>query len=187
MPQIILIKGLDKLYKKEQIKGFEEYSVDTDGVVYSKKDRPLKYSINHRGYCIVNLMVNGKRKGFAVHTLVAKQFIENDDPMKTQVNHKDGNKRKNCVDNLEWTTPKENTEHSIYYLGNDLSGARSPNAKSIGAYDKFGNLIHSFGALSDAARFLCGKDDNYRHKQTSIYKAANGIRKTYKGFVWKYI
>lgn len=175
------------MYKREKIKDFEEYSVDTNGVVYSKKGKPLKYSINHRGYCIVNLMKNGRRKGFAIHTLVAKQFIPNDNPMKTQVNHKDGNKRNNYVDNLEWTTPKENTAHSIYCLGNDMTGARNPNAKCVGAYDSIGNLIHSFRALSDAARFLCGKDDNYRIKQNGIYKAAKGIRKTYKGFVWKYI
>lgn len=119
--------------------------------------------------------------------MVARQFIENLDPTKTQVNHKDGNKQNNCVDNLEWVTPKENVEHSIYFLGNGKTGERNPNAKSIGAYDKLGNLIYSFKALSDAAKFLCSKTDNYRYKQNSIYKAAKGIRKTYKGFVWKYI
>lgn len=175
------------MYRKEKVKGYEEYSIDTNGVVYSKRGKPLKYSINHNGYCIVNFIVNGKRIGFTVHTLVARQFIENLDPTKTQVNHKDGNKQNNCVDNLEWVTPKENVEHSIYFLGNSKTGERNSNAKSIGAYDKLGNLIYSFKALSDAAKFLCSKTDNYRYKQNSIYKAAKGIRKTYKGFVWKYI
>lgn len=91
------------------------------------------------------------------------------------------------MDNLEWTTPKENLEHSVNYLGNNRTGVKNSNAKGIAAYDKLGNLIYEFGALSDAARYFCEKDDNYRYRQNSIYKAVKGIRKTYKGFIWKYI
>lgn len=174
-------------YNKEKVIGFEEYQVDTNGIVYSKKGRPLKYSINHNGYCIINFLVNKKRTGFGIHTLVAKQFIPNDDPNKTQVNHKDGDKTNNHVDNLEWVTPKENTQHSINCLGNDKSGEKNPLAKAIGAYDKFGNLIHKFGSLADAAKSLCNENDNYRYKETCIYRVAKGIRRTYKGMVWKYI
>lgn len=64
-------------YKRQNINGYEEYQVDTNGVVYGKNGKKLKYSINHNGYCIVNFYNNHKRKGFAIHTLVAKQFILN--------------------------------------------------------------------------------------------------------------
>ena len=175
------------MYRKERVKGFEEYQIDTNGVVYSKKNKPLKYSINHNGYCIINFFINGKRIGFAIHTLVARQFIQNDNPLKTQVNHKDGDKTNNRIDNLEWVTQKENMEHSIKCLGNDKTGEKSARAKSVGAYDKSGNLIYCFGALSDAARYFCGENDNYRHKQNCIYRVIIRKRKTYKGFVWKYI
>lgn len=175
------------MYRKERVKGFEEYQIDTNGVVYSKKNKPLKYSINYKGYCIINFLVNGKRIGFTIHTLVARQFIPNDNPLKTQVNHKDGDKTNNCVDNLEWVTPKENMEHSIKCLGNDKTGEKNPNAKSIGAYDKFGNLVLRFGALAEAARYFCRENDNYRYKQDCIYRVLKGKRKTYKSFVWKYI
>ena len=110
------------MYRRERITGYDEYEVDTNGIVYSKRGKPLKYSHNFRGYQIVNLMVNGKRKGFAVHTLVAKQFIANSDPIKTQVNHKDGNKDNNHISNLEWATPKENTWHARNVLGYDNCG-----------------------------------------------------------------
>ena len=175
------------LYRKEKIKNYEEYSVDTNGVVYSKRDKPLKPSINHSGYCIVNFMINGKRRGFAVHTLVAKQFMHNDDFARNQVNHKDGNKQNNNVDNLEWVTPKENVEHAIHCLGYNNVGANNPNVKRIGAFDKCGNLVYQFSSLSDGAKFFCKQDDNYRYKQNGICRAIKGIRKTYKGFIWQYI
>lgn len=77
-------------YQKKpiNIEGWEMYQVDTDGNVYGQKGGVLKYSINHKGYCIVNFNHNHKRQGFSVHTLVAKTFIENTNPLKTQVNHK---------------------------------------------------------------------------------------------------
>lgn len=56
---------------------------------------------------------NGKKKRFFAHRLVAIAYIPNDDPNKTEVNHKDGNKLNNCVDNLEWVSAKENAQHAL--------------------------------------------------------------------------
>lgn len=61
----------------------------------------------------VHLRKNGKRKCFKIHRLVANAFIENDDPEnKTTVNHIDGNRANNCVENLEWMTYSDNEKHS---------------------------------------------------------------------------
>lgn len=174
------------MYRKEPIKMFPEYSIDTDGIVYSKRGKPLKYSINHNGYCIVNLYVEGRRIGFSVHTLVAKQFIENFDIKRTQVNHKDGNKQNNCVENLEWVTPKENTRHSYLVLGHSKTGANNAMAKKVAAYDKDGALKHEFNALADAARFFSGETGNYNGIVSCIWQAIHGIKKSYRGFMWEY-
>lgn len=174
------------IYRKEKIKGYEEYMVDTDGVVYSKKGKPLKYSINHNGYCIVNLLSDGKRKGFAIHTLVANQFITKSSSDKCQVNHKDGNKQNNSISNLEWTTPKENSYHSVNCLGN-LRGSNNPNAKPLRAYNDSG-YVYYFLSASDAARFLSNHTNaSFNSRKNGIYTALHGIRKTYLGFKWEFI
>jgi len=61
---------------------------------------------------------NGIRVTESIHRLVALYFIPNDNPdLKNQVNHKDGNKNNNSVENLEWVSQKENMRHRIDVLG----------------------------------------------------------------------
>ena len=175
--------------KPVNIKGWEMYQVDTEGNVYGQKGRILKYSINHRGYCIVNFNYNHKRQGFAVHTLVAKTFIENTNSLRTQVNHKNGNKKDNRVENLEWTTPKENTYHAKTVLGFDNTGGNNVKAKAIQGFDKkTGELKYDFPSLADAARFFTPNGKDYRQYVQMIWRTMSRTehRKSYKGCIWKY-
>lgn len=168
-------------YKKEPITGFEEYQVDTNGVVYNKNGSVKKYSLNHKGYCIVNFYVNHARFGFGIHTLVAKQFIPNPDNL-PQVNHKDGNKENNCVNNLEWCTAKENMRHAFDVLCREPSGK-----KEIIGIDKYTNeVVYRFDSLANAGRYFSG-NKNPIYYQNSIWRVIKGIRKTYKGCYWKYV
>lgn len=183
------IWGSDNMeYKKESVKNFPEYQIDTNGVVYGKNGKPLSYSLNHRGYCIINFYVEHKRIGFAIHTLVATQFIPNDDPLhKTQVNHKNGDKTKNNVENLEWTTPKENVEHSINVLGHSNKGVLNGNARGIVGIDIKANTIkYDFDCIMDAARYLTKPNCNPRNTQNSIYRVLCGLRNKFRGCIWQY-
>lgn len=173
-------------YKREPVRGYEEYEVDTNGVVYGKNGKPLKYSLNYRGYCIINFYVNHKRTGFGIHTLVAKQFIPNNDINKNQVNHKDGNKTNNSVDNLEWVTPKENVKHSIEILGNCFEGKNSPNSKPVEGRNIKTNEKIGFPSLADAGRNF-NNNGNYRTTVKIIWKAIHGYSKSAYGYIWKYI
>lgn len=177
------------MYKREPVIGYEEYEIDTNGVVYGKNGQPLKYSLNHNGYCIINFYINHKRTGFSIHTLVAKQFIHNNNPtVKTQVNHKDGNKENNHIDNLEWVSAQENSLHAREVLGYDNMGKNNPNAKTIIGIDiKTNQQKYYFNSLAEAARHFCAENKNYRITQNSIYRVLKGIRKSYKGCYWKYL
>jgi len=174
-------------YRKEHIVDFPEYQIDTNGIVYNKNGSVKKFSINGKGYCIVNFYVKRKRTGIAIHTLVAKQFICNNNPIiKTQVNHKDGNKNNNCVENLEWVTPKENAMHSVSVLKKNL-GQDNPNSKKVIAKCEGKKLC--FPSIIDASRFLfpTKSTKELRYVQNSICRALSGKRKTYMGYTWSYL
>lgn len=149
-------------------------------MVYNKNGSVKSASINHNGYLIINFYVNHKRKGFSVHTIVAKTFIENLEN-KSTVNHIDGNKLNNSIENLEWATYSEQTQHSINILNNKNIGKW--NVKPIIAYDKKTKEIkYVFNSLAEGGRYFAnGK--NYRYYQSNIYRAIKGIRKTYKNCI----
>lgn len=78
-------------------------------------DKCLVPRIPKKRYPYVSLFHNDKLKHAYIHRLVAEYFIPNPEN-KPYVNHKDGDKTNNRVDNLEWVTPKENTLHQYRVL-----------------------------------------------------------------------
>lgn len=115
---------------EKNIKNWENYTIDEFGnVKNSKTNKYLKGALNNKGYLRVELHKNKKLKKFFVHRLVAEYFIEN--PLnKKQVNHKDGNKQNNRVDNLEWVTNQENRNHALKHkLTKNLCGEDAPWSK----------------------------------------------------------
>jgi hypothetical protein len=98
----------------KDVLGYEGlYTIDDKGQVYSnyKGGRTLKKVLDPDGYETVCLHKDGKQRNQRVHRLVAKAFIgDNDSSM--SVNHKDGNKLNNAVDNLEWMTFADNNKHA---------------------------------------------------------------------------
>lgn len=104
-----------------EIKGYEgKYSITNDGRVWSHKRYKArvgwrKLRISTSGYIIVDL-VPGKRRTWQVHRLVAEAYIPN--PLKLPVvNHKNGDRTDNRVENLEWCTQKDNLKHAARVLG----------------------------------------------------------------------
>ena len=63
------------------------------------------------GYCIIDLTKNMKKTTHLVHRIIAKTFIPNPQN-KTEINHKNGIKTDNNINNLEWCTPSENKKHA---------------------------------------------------------------------------
>jgi transposase len=139
-------RGLEKLFlrraefeyipfKNEELKdihlSFGNYGVTNLGrVVNRNRFTILKPQIKNQ-YHQVGLSENKIMKWISVHRLVAFAFITNDNPIeKTQVNHIDGNKLNNVVENLEWVTPLENQLHALRTgLKIPVRGSQSGTAK----------------------------------------------------------
>lgn len=95
----------------KKIKGYSNYKISSTGRVMSNS-LIRKQCLGKRGYLVIDLYENNIRKNYKVHRLVANAFIKNKDN-KLTVNHIDGNKLNNSVENLEWATYKENNNHAI--------------------------------------------------------------------------
>lgn len=122
------------------------------------------------GYLQVALQKHKKRKDEKIHRLVAEAFIPNPEN-KPQVNHIDGDKTNNNVNNLEWTTTSENQLHSIYVLKHNI--------KTVLQYDKNRNFIKEWEAIQLASKKL-------NIQSSDISDCCRNKRKTAGGYIWRY-
>ena len=114
------------------------YQVSTYGRVksfHTKKGKILKQRINRRGYCYVTLYNNDETKQKSVHSLVVLTFI-GPYPKGMEINHINGIKLDNTVNNLEYCTHIFNVEHAkknkLYKYGDESSSRKNPETVSRG-------------------------------------------------------
>lgn len=101
------------------------YEVSSTGDVRNRKTgRILSKRVNNAGYARASL--DGKE--CKVHRLVALAFIPNPNGY-SEINHKDGDKLNNVVDNLEWTTRGKNIQHAYEHELRSAKGERNANSK----------------------------------------------------------
>ena len=102
----------------------KEYVVYNDGTIYSLQSKIFMTPINTNGY--LSVKIDGKLE--SIHRLVGKLFIHNPHN-KNEINHIDGDKTNNKVENLEWVSPRENIQHKIHQLGKEHRGSKNGMAK----------------------------------------------------------
>lgn len=143
-------KGKWTMEEWKWIEGYKgEYQVSNKGRIKSFKNKNREKILTPKrdgkdNYLMIGLCKNGECKYCLIHRLVAQAFIPN--PLnKEQVNHIDGNKKNNNVDNLEWNTSSENIIHA---LDNGLSQTRRP----VLQLDLIkGEIIERYKSIADAS------------------------------------
>lgn len=183
---------MDEIWR--DIKGFEGmYQISNLGRVKSlnyhrsKKEKILHPRVNTR-YLYVNMSKNNKVTHGYIHRLVAMYFVPNPEN-KPYVNHKDGNKHNNHVDNLEWVTPLENNLHSYHVLGkHPMRGFKFDKNKSSKPVEQWWISEEGFEykLATYSNEIIAAKINNL--DSSNISKCCKG-RKNYGqvgGYIWRY-
>ena len=137
------------------IKGYDDsYSISKDAQIFSNKsNKILKIRLNKRGYKDVCFCINGVKKNIFVHRIMAEAFIPNPN-LYPCVNHINGIKTDNRIENLEWATHAHNNKHAWDNGLNKKSypclgkfGGNHPGHKKIMAYSENQDIIIFDGLL----------------------------------------
>ena len=151
--------------------GYDGYFATREGAILSTawgKRRILKQWVNSNGY-LASKVAN---RGLPVHRAVALAWLDRQADGANDVNHKDGDKFNNSVENLEWCSRSENLYHA---LRNGLHDERE--TPIVGVHFKTGEVVR-FKSQAEA-----GKNG---FTQPNINKCLKGTRPRHKGYVWRY-
>lgn len=150
------------------IPGFPHFAVNSDGQVKSliKNGKILKQHINPYGYPTTHIYDpdKGQWRTVTVHLLVARAFVENNDPIeRVYVNHIDGDKLNCNPSNLEWVTERENVVHAVF------SGLRSDNSPCL-LRSAITGVITPFPSVGSALLSL-----GFKSLSSPLQRLVNGV------------
>lgn len=143
-----------------ELSGYSGYFVNPSGQIFSNRRGTLKemaYPKDKDGYIRLCISINNKRSYLPLHRLIAITFIPNPEHNPV-VNHKNGIKDDNRVENLEWCSVKENTNHAIYEL-------KISHIQPLIVIEKQTNKEFYFDNCIDFAKFL---KLSYKHVNSVI-------------------
>ena len=167
---------------------FNDYIITRDGNVISPSGKTLKGRVTKNGY--LRVIISGKY--YYIHRLVADAFIPNEDN-KPQIDHKNGNKKDNRVENLRWVTSYENMNNQLTKdkIKNIMIGKKrskesvdkqrktikSKNNYVIVQLNKNNQIIATYDTIADASYCtnLCASD---------IGRCCSGKRLSCGGYKW---
>lgn len=179
-----IVEGYDGKYSVSNmgnVKSLARQVYNHTGFI-NKPERILRQHDDMKGYPRVYFDKDKKTKFVPVHRLVALAFIPNPEN-KPQVNHIDGNKHNNCVDNLEWCTNRENQLHAIRTGLNDHSKYHSGRAyRAVLQIDlKTNKVIAEYKSIAEAKQKVSPDT-----KSNNIGQCCKGLRNKAYGYKWEY-
>lgn len=152
-----------------EIKDFPNYEVSNLGVVRNKTTKQVKrFSDNGRGYLRGTFYKNNKGTTLYLHRILAIAFLENPNNY-PEVNHKDGDKTNNSLENLEWCSSQDNQMHKMYVL-------KHGNCKTVECVETGA----TYPSTMEAER---ATNCDHRH----ISECCRGIRTICGGYHWRYV
>lgn len=183
------IKGYEGLYQVSNlgnIKSLDRYIINKNG---DKQYFPGKYLIQgvSDNYLKVILSKSNKQRTFRVHILVARAFIPNPEN-KPEVNHMDGNKQNNRVNNLEWNTRSENELHA-YKNGLAKSSDKQKQAVAKYAKENYSKKVIQYSLNGDFIKEWNSMHDVWRElgiRPSYICRCCKGLRNQTYGYIWRY-
>jgi hypothetical protein len=152
--EIIGFEGLYKINIDSTIQSIDRSIIRKNGITSKLIGKIKNKTINTDGYEMVVLYKSNKPKYLYVHRLMAQHFIENNNNYPC-VNHKNGIKNDNSINNLEWCSYSQNNIHSYKELGKigyykNKFGVH-PKSKKVFQYDLEGNLINTYPSIGYCA------------------------------------
>ena len=133
-----------------RVRSIDRHITSKKGIVRRVDGKMLTLQMDKDGYLVVSIARNGKYKTRKVHRLVVSAFI-GVIPVGMVVNHKNGIKADNRVENLEITTLSGNAQHSLHVLGNTPKGGKE---KPVEMLDMNDNILKTFSSLVEAANYV---------------------------------
>lgn len=173
---------LEELAGTVPVKGYEDkYRINKLGQVWSMNYKrtgaikQLKFGRAGTGYYTVALLRDGKQTSFCRHKLLAEHFIPNPTELK-EVNHKNGIKHDDRLENLEWCTHKENMEHASRVIG------RRP--KSSEAWSKTSNRTLTEPQVKEIMRLKGKVPQKKLAEKYGVHKSAIGLIHCGRNWAW---
>lgn len=182
------IKEYEGLYQVSNLGNIKSLNrtIENKGSIggkYRIKEKNRAQTISKTGYYICTLYKKGKGRTFKVHRLIAEAFIDNPDNLPI-INHKDGNKLNNLIDNLEWCDYSHNNKEA-YKQGLKEKNLKwiiecnKRKRKKVNQYDLNNNLIKQYKSIHEA-------ENETKVHHINIIKVCKGQRITAGGYKWKY-
>ena len=171
------VTGLEGIYEVSnfgRIRSLDRIEIMKNGVARPRAGRIIHPNIKANGYYCFHFSINGKTKEMSVHRAVGEAFIPN--PLNLPcINHKDGNKLNNNVENLEWCTYRYNNT----YDNRVERSVMSRNCRKVKKLSLDGTLINEYRSCNAAAVANGIRNSN-------LYQTLHSNQRIRGGFVWKY-